>query len=686
MKKDRYLFFVALLSCCHFLSAQSNGYGCATPAPQGAIRTTTDPQATLRTQQFSQTQGGPMVLPVVCHVFHSYSTPEAYGVGTNVSYQRIVDMINNTNMLLRKQNADTSQIPAPFQSLAADCGIELCLAQVDPSGNAMYEAGVDRFSVPSTGIPLSAFQQPTVFSASYAAPYAWDPTRYFNVWIMPQYVNGQSTGYGMFPDSSGLAGLAVSNNWGAGEGIYLAAPIVNGQSRVMIHEIGHFLGLRHIWGDSSCGDDYCNDTPTASAANLGCVAFPHITCSNGPNGDMFTNYMDYSADACLHQFTPDQKARMLTVLANSPRRRELLSSTVCTPGTPHIPVADFMNSPATGCIGIPVQYTDISGYQPTSWSWSFPGGTPSTSTQQYPLVTYNTPGMYSATLIVTNAAGSDTITLNNVVSINPYYNVFPLSEDFENLAQLPMPDWQIITLPFTGPPPSWQIGNASAYGIGSKAMTLYNWNAHPIRSYQLDFTNRQHPELTFDYACAYNPNVNPDYPDSIMVKVSTDCGATFPTIYRLDSAQANTAPATSNFVPTPTQWRTAQFDLSAYAGMPSVYVEITAFVFPNYIWMDNINLVDWGPAGIAPVTISSGLQVFPNPSADGNTFVSTRMDGTLELFDFTGRSFGSVKIQANKQESIETLFGAQLPAGMYLLQLTSDAGVRQTIRLVVARN
>ena len=102
------------------------------------------------------------------------------------------------------------------------------------------------------------------------------------------------------------------------------------QGRTATHEVGHWLNLRHIWGDSNCGNDYCNDTPTQQSSNSGCPNYPSSSnCSgNGSNGDMFMNYMDYTNDACMNMFTQDQKTRMIAAINTS--RPGLLSSNGCT--------------------------------------------------------------------------------------------------------------------------------------------------------------------------------------------------------------------------------------------------------------------------------------------------------------------------------------------------------------------
>lgn len=682
--KKRYLLWAGLLLCWSFPTHAQPGNGCGVPAPPGAVLQQNDARADQFLHRTSR-QSTALIVPVVFHVFHSLYTTDQPGSGTNVSHQSLVDMLNFTNQLLRKQNADTSQIPSAFLPFAADCGVELCLAQQDPSGNAMYETGVERIVASTSGVPGNVFTQPATFSQGYASPFAWDPTRYLNVYIMPVYFYGGAySGWGMFPDSSGLAGLQVANGNGPGDGIYITYTQVSAQTRLMAHELGHFFGLRHIWGDASCGDDYCNDTPTQSTSNTGCPTFPHVTCTNGPNGDMFCNYMDYTSSACQHMFSYDQAARIQTVLALSPRRRELPLSTVCSPGPPTLPVADFLASPSVACPMEPIHYIDASGYQPVAWSWSFPGGSPSTSTLQNPVVTYAAPGTYSATLIVTNATGNDTLTMSAAVTINSFGN-FPVADNFEN-QQVPPPDWQLMNVTTNMPPPSWQLANASAFGTGSYSISSFIWNMHPVRSYLLDFTNYASPTFSFDYASAANANMQPDAADWCDVMVSTDCGVSFTTVLHLDSAAFNTAPAAVNFVPSASQWRHAVANLWAYAGVSGVYVQLYGFASPNYFYLDNLNLYDQGALAVHDVSSpGNGFNLLPNPSG-GDTkirFAAPVNHCRVTVRDIAGRVCGDF-YASGEEVSLRQQLGRNLEPGLYLVSAGEGADM-VTQRLVITR-
>ncbi|HMC96362.1 MAG TPA: fibronectin type III domain-containing protein, partial [Flavobacteriales bacterium] len=145
--------------------------------------------------------------------------------------------------------------------------------------------------------------------------------------------------------------------------------------RTMTHEVGHWLNLRHIWGDSNCGNDLVSDTPTQQTSNFSCPSFPHVTCSNGPNGDMFMNYMDYTDDACMNIFSAGQKARMQALFVTGGARVSLLSSLGCTPpsgGTCAVPSglassnitttsATVSWGAATGAVSYNLQYKTAAG-------------------------------------------------------------------------------------------------------------------------------------------------------------------------------------------------------------------------------------------------------------------------------------------------------------------------------------
>jgi hypothetical protein len=279
-----------------------------------------------------------LTIPVVVHVIHS---GQAVGSGANISQAQVIDQINILNKDYNCTNADTSLIPSVFKPVLGKARINFCLAVVNPSNTIMAEPGIDRINSNTMSWTAGPYTQAYI-DATVKPASIWDVNKYFNIWVCN--LGSGLLGYATFPNPgmTGLAGLSPPYGSTTSDGVVClntafgsigtaAAPYNKG--RTATHETGHYLGLRHTWGDANCGDDSCNDTPTSQQANYGCPGFPHITCSNGPNGDMFMDYMDYVDDACMQMFTKDQVFRMQLILANSQYRQSLLTSTVCRTGT-----------------------------------------------------------------------------------------------------------------------------------------------------------------------------------------------------------------------------------------------------------------------------------------------------------------------------------------------------------------
>jgi pregnancy-associated plasma protein-A len=216
------------------------------------------------------------------------------------------------NLDYRAKNADIKKVPDPWKSLVVDANIEFALATKDPSGAKSTGITRTKTTVTEWG-PDDA-----VKSAKKGGADAWPRDSYLNLWVCSL---GQGLlGYAQFPGGAAKTDGVVILNTAFGTTGSVVAPFDKG--RTATHEIGHFLNLRHIWGDrNDCsGNDFVADTPPAQAANTGKPKFPHITCNNGPNGDMFMNYMDYSDDDAMFMFTVGQVARMNATLAG-PRKK-----------------------------------------------------------------------------------------------------------------------------------------------------------------------------------------------------------------------------------------------------------------------------------------------------------------------------------------------------------------------------
>ena len=272
-------------------------------------------------------------LPVIFHVLYAGSIEPTPGIGANIANINIQAQVDQLNK-------DFANMSGSTYGVAEDMGLRFTLAKVDPLGNFLCEAGVDRinweskgWTDPSTLSSTSAVQ--TLFDNTIKPQSIWDPNRYVNIWLADLSASGL-LGYASFPALSGLSGLNNSEtDQTAGVVIEVgsvgsttvpgsAAPYDLG--RTITHELGHFFGLRHINGDGNCLTDYCADTPPQSALTSGCPSPGTLNGCTPSVAKMFENYMDYSNDLCLNTFTLNQSERCQVVMANSPRRLQLISS------------------------------------------------------------------------------------------------------------------------------------------------------------------------------------------------------------------------------------------------------------------------------------------------------------------------------------------------------------------------
>ncbi len=247
---------------------------------------------------------GITVIPVVVHVVFNTAAQ-------NISDAQINSQITVLNQDYRKTNTDVSSTPAVFQPLCGDARIEFQLATTDPGGNPT--SGITRTHTTRT----SFADDDQVKSAATGGVGAWPADRYLNIWVAPRITSSQGDllGYAQFPGGPAATDGVVILHSAFGNTGTAAAPFNLGRSAT--HEIGHYLNLRHIWGDDGggCGgDDFIADTPNCADHNFGKPAFPHVTCSNGPNGDLFMNYMDYTDDDSMFMFTNGQILRMQACL------------------------------------------------------------------------------------------------------------------------------------------------------------------------------------------------------------------------------------------------------------------------------------------------------------------------------------------------------------------------------------
>jgi len=254
-----------------------------------------------------------ITIPVVIHLLFNNGAQ-------NLSDAQILSQLKVLNDDFRRLNADAANTPDAFRAVAADTRIMFCLAQVDPQGR------------PSKGI-IRKYTSKEYFLGDDGMKFsaaggddAWDCKKYLNIWVCSMF--GSSLGYatppGGQPDKDGV----VINYDVFGSIGNLRTNFDKG--RTATHEVGHWLGLQHLWGDQNCGSDGIMDTPQQANYNYNCPSFPHVSsCSPNANGDMFMNYMDFTSDACMNLFTQGQKKKMRSLFAMNGIRNSFLLSFAC---------------------------------------------------------------------------------------------------------------------------------------------------------------------------------------------------------------------------------------------------------------------------------------------------------------------------------------------------------------------
>lgn len=279
-----------------------------------------------------------ITIPVVVHVI--WNDPIQ-----NVSDEQIQSQLDVLNQDFRFLNADTLNSTHPFRDRAVDAQIEFCLATRDPNGE--LTTGITRTQTSVVG--WNPNDADNIKSSANGGKDNWDPTQYLNMYIVK--LDSSTLGFATFPEelatSPNLDGVVIryeafGTKGTAGTGEFES----NTGGRTGTHEVGHWLNLRHIWGDDKCGDDFVSDTEQAEEANYGCPTFPHKpsnSCGTGSNGEMFMNYMDYVDDKCMNMFTIGQSQRMTAALTGP--RAGLLTSKGCqTPlSVEHNDIANDIN-------------------------------------------------------------------------------------------------------------------------------------------------------------------------------------------------------------------------------------------------------------------------------------------------------------------------------------------------------
>lgn len=444
------LLFCSALLCSFFLNAQTtqkttNTCGNTAPPQQWETWLNNQVEKMKLNMMAGKTQTVTHEIPVIVHIIYFN---EPIGTYPNLDTNQVKSQIAVLNNDFGGTGSGVSNVPSAFANLVNNTGIRFCLASKDRSDAPMVPKGIERIS--ASALSWLSPATPTLdlqnyFNTVIIPNTIWDPSKYLNIWVSDKPNNYPLNGFSTYPPGTNLTGLfggtfgSINNDgvwlWAKACGTVGTVQAPNDLGRTGTHEVGHWLGLRHIWGDGNCLSDYCGDTPWSKQAHTGCVSVPTPpdACGVGtsPNGEMPMNFMDRSDDQCMYMFTPDQNIRMQTVLSQSPLRYQLGTHNKCVSpsATTSSAVASF-NTPFGQCLNSPfTPFNTSSGFPYPTYVWSSSPAAafyPNTSVAN-PAITLSNPGMYTITLVATNSLSSSTATF--VVSAQSTCAAQPLCLD-----------------------------------------------------------------------------------------------------------------------------------------------------------------------------------------------------------------------------------------------------------------
>ena len=623
-----------------------------------------------------------IVIPVVFHVIH-YNGPE------NISDEQVLSGIEVMNRDFRKLNPDADDVISEFEGIAADSEIEFRLAQIDPQGDC--HTGINRIVSPLTydgGGEVKDLIQ-------------WPRNSYLNIWVVED-ANG-AAGYSLYPGSvngaqgAGNDGIVVAHDYTGNIGTSN-----NYRSRTLTHEAGHWMNLRHLWGNSNspgdsenCDmDDQVSDTPVTSGWTS-C----NVNGSTCGSLDNVQNYMEYSY--CGRMFSEGQRTRMRAAMNSGVAQRNQLWTPENLEETgvnlePILCEARFGASRQTICVGDTVQFFDDSYHGVTGWAWEFGDG--NSANDQNPLHTFDEPGNYDVTLTVSNGGNEVSLTeLGFIQVLDPDGMALPFTENFE--AEELDDNWFMVDVSNDGD--GWEVTSVAGY-TGEQSLRIHNWsnnvefNRDQLISQAMDMSEAELIQVTYKWAYCYKGNNEDedDTDDRLKVYASPNCGETW-SLRRMHRGFTDLPSAPPHpFVFTPNgqdEWNSYVLEIP----YSQFYTENFRIMFEfesrlgNNIFLDDINITAYTASDLLELELGEGVdfEVYPNPAQDEATvsFSTRLMYQTMDIafMDLTGRTLWS----QTQRNVIPGLHLVDLPivewsAGTYLVSVVLD-GRRFTKQLVI---
>jgi PKD repeat protein len=650
---------------------------------QRAIAEQADARLEWETRNFSDANRDELiVIPVVFHVIH-YNGPE------NISDEQVLSGIEVMNRDFRKLNSDADDVISEFEGIAADSEIEFRLAQIDPQGDC--HTGINRIVSPLTydgGGEVKDLIQ-------------WPRNSYLNIWVVED-ANG-AAGYSLYPGSvngaqgAGNDGIVVAHDYTGNIGTSN-----NYRSRTLTHEAGHWMNLRHLWGNSNspgdsenCDmDDQVSDTPVTSGWTS-C----NVNGSTCGSLDNVQNYMEYSY--CGRMFSEGQRTRMRAAMNSGVAQRNQLWTPENLEETgvnlePILCEARFGASRQTICVGDTVQFFDDSYHGVTGWAWEFGDG--NSANDENPFHTFDEPGNYDVMLTVSNGGNEVSLTeLGFIQVLDPDGMSLPFTENFE--AEELDDNWFMVDVSNDGD--GWEVSSVAGY-TGEQSLRIHNWsnnvefNRDQLISQSMDMSEAELIQVTYKWAYCYKGNNEDedDTDDRLKVYASPNCGETW-SLRRMHRGFTDLPSAPPHpFVFTPNgqdEWNSYVLEIP----YSQFYTENFRIMFEfesrlgNNIFLDDINITAYTASDLLELEVGEGVdfEVYPNPAKDEATVsFSTRLTyQTMDIafMDLTGRTLWS----QTQRNVIPGLHLVDLPivewsAGTYLVSVVLDER-RFTKQLVI---
>jgi len=578
-----------------------------------------------------------ITIPVVFHIVHN---GDALGSGENISDALIQAQLDQLNQDFALQNSDASLIPSIFQGVAANTEIQFCLAQRKPDGTATN--GINRFNGGRTSWTVSQID------GSLKPTSIWDRNQYLNIWsVVFGGADAGLLGYAQFPGGSASTdGVVVLYSSVGSVALPNPAGGVYARGRTGTHEVGHWLNLRHIWGDATCGNDLVSDTPVHNTSNGGCPTYPHYSTCSGSPVEMTMNYMDYTYDACMYMFTAGQKTRMQAVLNSGGSRASLASSQGCVApgggggscGTPSglsasaitTTTATLSWSAVSGAVSYNVRFRQTGT---STWTSGSISGTSASATG----LTANTTYEFQVQAVCGSTTGSYSGSTNFTTLSNSSCtdNYEPNNSRSSSLPLTPIGVDRVAQIATSGDNDWYRFANTSSQ-----------------RNIRVDLTT-----LPFDYDLKL-------YQNGTLRRTSENGGtASEVTIYNTNTVASNWYAYVYGYAgaSSSTQCYTLRITLSSssFRNDGSTDGETTEFDIPVHV-------------------LNSGFAMFPNPA---NTELTLDVDMDAErpvkvsVMDITGKAISLNTYNLHKDQNRVTMDVSALPAGMYVVRVENGKTV-----------